>query len=231
MKHFALIGKSISHSRSPQVYQQLLRFPHEYHLLDFENELEIPNLTDLATKYVGINITSPYKRWFLRKVSSSEFAKKCGSINCLKFKNNIWEAENTDYLAILELFKIKFPTYLFQSVAILGDGVMSQVVIEALNEVKCKYQVLSRKTIDNFDELNLNLYCEDIKKPFLIINTCSRDYVFHGQVPANALFWDLNYAFTPHLINPVFTNDNYIDGEELLLLQAKYACAFWSDIL
>jgi shikimate dehydrogenase len=230
MKKFALIGKAISHSKSPQMYKTLLNIPHEYHLLDFNSELEIPSLTKLSQTYLGLNITSPYKKLFLKQVEFSETVRKCQSLNCLKFIDNIWKAENTDYLAIDELLRSKFQKYLNQPVIVLGDGVMSSVLTAVLTEAKRSFVVLSRKKTKYFDQINLEEYTDD-KNPLLIVNTCSRDYVFGGKLPQDALFWDFNYSFSPHLNHSVLNSSNYVDGEELLFLQAKYACIFWSDII
>lgn len=231
MKHFALIGKSISHSKSPSIYKNLLRIPHDYHLLDCESESKIPSLTELSKKYIGINITSPYKKYFINQVEPSRNVINCKSLNCLKYFNDKWFAENTDYLAIAELLNTKFSQFLNQPVVILGDGVMSNVVVAVLKEMKKTYIVLSRKKTEGFNQLNLEQFTNNNLNSFLVINTCSRDFVFNGKLPSNSVFWDFNYAFTPHLSNPIFSQANYVDGEELLLLQAKYACTFWSDII
>ena len=231
MKQFALIGKSISHSKSPLMYKNLLNIPHEYHLLDIESEFQIPSLASLAKKYVGINITSPYKKFYMNQAELSKNVIKCNSLNCLKYINETWYAENTDYLAIVELLKVKYVTFLQHQVVILGDGVMSKVVIAALDEMKTPYKVFSRRLTDNFDQLNLEHLTENVEDSILIINTCSRDFIFKGKLPLNFLFWDFNYAFAPHLSHKKFSKSNYTDGEELLFLQAKYACLFWSDII
>ncbi len=231
MKKFALIGKSISHSKSPEMYKKILTIKHEYHLLDFQSEDQIPSLEQLAKIYSGINITSPYKKYFLDKVELSVHVKQCESLNCLKNINGNWLAENTDYLAIKDLLNQRFSNYLKQAVVILGDGVMSGVVLSALNVLGVKAFQLSRKKTDSFAQVKIKNFRESPETPLLIINTCSRDFVFNGEMPNNALFWDLNYAFQPHLAHKSFTNLNYVDGEELLFLQAKYASLFWSDIL
>ncbi len=228
MPRYGLIGKNISHSKSPKIYQNLLGNHIQYDLLDFQSEGEIPALKELLENYVGINITSPYKRHFVNEVILTSSAKKLQAINCLKLKDGQVYGENTDYLATLEILKnfkhtVKKPL----EIIILGDGVMSQVCQLAASECVFNFKVLSRRATIDFD--NTNLIPENYTKQLLIINCCSRDYVFKGAIDEQALFWDLNYNFEPHKKRLPGIVEKYKDGLELLELQAKYAVAFWSD--
>jgi len=68
MNKFALVGKDISHSRSPEMYRKLISSDVKYDLLDYQSDLDIPTAVELLSKYDGINITSPYKKNFLNQV-------------------------------------------------------------------------------------------------------------------------------------------------------------------
>ncbi len=57
----ALIGKNISHSKSPEIYNKLLNNQVEYTLLDCDTVDAIPSLDELMKKFDGVSITSPYK--------------------------------------------------------------------------------------------------------------------------------------------------------------------------
>ena len=228
MNKLALVGKNISHSRSPEMYRKLISSSIIYDLLDYQSAVEIPKARDLLKKYDGINITSPYKKQFLNEVQLTESAKKTGAINCLKKENGKIIGENTDYLAIVDILKKMQEVYQELEIIILGDGVMSFVTQMALESLSMSYAIFSRKLTNDFDQLNLiDHFKEKNHRPF-VINTCSRDYVFSGKLPKESIFWDFNYNFEVHsvLISPKV--HKYLDGLEMLERQAFYAVAFWS---
>lgn len=226
MDRYALLGKNISHSKSPEIYKRLLQSI-EYDLLDISNEADIPSVEQLFVRYKGINITSPYKKHFVNEVKLTPVAQKLMAINCLARKGkDVW-GENTDYPAVRDILKRFYQIYPNLNVAILGDGVMSKVTCLALTELNIPYELFSRKTVKCFDQLNFS----DVKAgtKALIINTCSRDYTFKGELNSQSIFWDFNYNFDNHTKIIPSKVSLYMDGTELLLLQANYAVAFWSD--
>lgn len=220
MLRLGLIGKNISHSRSPEMYGRLIHEKFSYDLLDFIEESLIPSLEDLSVKYDGLNITAPYKKHFLSEVELSQQARELNAINCLKFVDGKAFGENTDYLAILKLL----PNFLNSEpkIKILGDGAMANVVIHALNEMRLTYQQFSRKKSVDFYQLNFN------ENNVLVINCCGRDYLYKGQLSLNSHFWDLNYNSPDQSKIITNTGAKYSDGLELLELQALYAVQFWS---
>ena len=81
---FALIGKSISHSLSPKMYRDIFQCELDYELLDIQDEKELPSLSRLASLYNGVNITSPYKKFYSDSVIiDSPDVAKLGAINTL----------------------------------------------------------------------------------------------------------------------------------------------------
>lgn len=109
-KRYGLVGKSLKHSLSPLIHQSF--FEHFnidgfYELIEIEeNEVE-KVVKDLRNqKYVGINITIPYKTSFLPYLDYlDENAKAIGSINTIKVKNGKLYGYNTDYDGFLYLLK------------------------------------------------------------------------------------------------------------------------------
>ena len=49
----ALIGKNISHSKSPEIYNKLLNNQVEYHLLDYPSINEIPEMDFFSKNFDG----------------------------------------------------------------------------------------------------------------------------------------------------------------------------------
>lgn len=221
----ALVGKNISHSKSKKMYEELLLREVDYSLLDFESESKISSIEELMNCYEGLSITAPYKKHFLEKVKISDFCKTISSINCIRKQNNIIEGTNTDYLAVEKILNRDMKK-MSPDIVILGNGSMSRMTRIILDQMGLPYELLYRSVNQEIDSLDLNQFFKGSGKP-LIINTCSRDFIFKGKVPLNAIFWDYNYDFAPHqYISTVC--DSYIDGLELLKLQAKFALDFWS---
>lgn len=228
MNKFALVGKDISHSRSPEMYMKLISSDVQYDLLDYKSENEIPSASDLLSRYDGINITSPYKKHFLNQVEMTEVASRIGAINCLKKVNGKIVGENTDYLAIVDILKQMQRDYGALEVIILGDGVMANVAKLALISLGLSFKLLSRKLTEDFNQLNLIGSFQLPSARPLVINTCAREFIFHGTIPDRALFWDFNYNFDQHSSIIPGKVHKYVDGLEMLERQAFYAVAFWS---
>lgn len=228
MIKLALIGKNIQHSLSPSIYQNFYGDKIAYDLLDYSSENEIPAVEALFRTYSGINITSPYKKHFIDSIELTENARALGAVNVLKKEGEKILGENTDFLAILDILERWQKQYGDLKVALLGDGVMAGVTEVALKRLNIKYDHFSRRKSPDFNQLNVEVAVR-LKKDetLLVINTCSRDYVFGGNLPPKSLFWDYNYNFLPHkrLSGEIHL---YADGLEMLELQAQYAVAFWS---
>lgn len=222
MPKYALVGKNISHSQSPQIYRKLIGEDIQYDLLDYSNSADIPSAFDLLKTYDGINITAPYKKHFFSQVELTPNAQAVGALNCLKKSNGKILAENTDYFAVLDLLRDYLASGI-KNIIILGDGVMARVTLEALKKLNVKAEQYSRKNTEEFEYIELTKHSRQ-----LIINTCAREYLFKGKLSEDSVFWDYNYNNSNQraaLEDKIF---RYVDGFELLNLQAQYAVAFWS---
>ena len=113
-------------------------------------------------------------------------------------------------------------------VVILGDGVMANVTKHALSNLDLSFKTLSRKENKDFNQLNLVKYFINLSALPIVINTCAREFMFNGIIPKAALFWDFNYNFEQHLTSIPDKVFKYVDGLEMLELQALYAVTFWS---
>lgn len=230
MIKLALVGKSISHSRSPEIYRRYLGDELHYELLDYKESSEIPSALKLMQEFDGISITSPYKKVFLDQIKMSAETKKFAAINCLMKKDGeIW-GENTDALALKDLLQADQKTFGKLNVIILGDGVMAQVTSMVLLELGVDFVILSRKNTPQLERLDLpHCFTQHFSNPrkAVVINTCAREYVFQGKIDSGMLFWDYNYHFKPHLDYFSSKRSDYRDGMTLLESQARYSLSFW----
>jgi shikimate dehydrogenase len=223
MISLALIGKDISHSKSPQIYRELTGQEINYKIFDCPSEKEIPTLEHIFENYQGLSVTSPYKKFFLNQVTVLPGFENLGAINAIRKSGLKFEAINTDYLAIakiLQEFKIK-------KVILLGDGVMSSITQKILAKDGFEYKVFSRKKNGSIDHLNLSKVFLSGNERILIINSCSRDFTFRGILPKNSIFWDFNYDLVAHQKKIPSESVMYVDGISLLRLQAEFALEFF----
>ncbi|MFW5887590.1 MAG: hypothetical protein ACOCUH_02210 [Bacteriovoracia bacterium] len=224
MINLGLLGKNISHSKSPQLYKELLQTPVNYYLFDYDDVGEIPSLKQLfkESKLTGLNITAPYKTHYLNHVDKILGPTK-SSINCIFKIENEFIATNTDYIALAQLL----PRYFFsleniEMTIVLGSGAMTKLITHLLELWKIPYHNVFRGQGKNWES-----QVPTDKKIFLI-NCISREYVFYRNIAHGSVFWDLNYAHGKQkkIIND--QNAQYIDGLELLYLQAQHTINFWN---
>jgi shikimate 5-dehydrogenase len=220
MIRLGLIGRNVAHSLSPAIYKEILDVPFVYDLIDCKHPEDLPELGVLKSKYLGINITAPYKRYYLNELKLIE---KFSAINCLSFKENHIEACNTDTLATIEIVRDFTKIYEFSNFIILGDGAMAEIIAKVFKKSSIDYTQLTRKNCaGNFNELNLS----DKRGLSFVVNACSRDYLFNGKLNQETVFWDMNYGMP----NSNFISNqclSYKDGYELLRKQAIHAALFW----
>ncbi|MFI5390813.1 MAG: hypothetical protein ACHQYQ_05570, partial [Bacteriovoracales bacterium] len=130
---------------------------------------------------------------------------------------------NTDYLAIDKILD-DFKGF---KIIVLGGGVMSLITQKILEKKGLEYKVFSRKKNGPIEGINLTKVFPSENEDILIINSTTRDFIFNGILPKNSVFLDYNYDFKPHQDFIPTKNVRYIDGINLLKLQAKFALEFF----
>lgn len=226
----ALLGYPISHSLSPKIYRDILGDTLEsYELLEIKDKNEIPSLKTLAEKLDGLSITAPHKRHFISEVTvTSPGVQKLGFINALSFNDGKVFGTNTDFLAaqeILERFQIQYPNL---SLIILGSGAMSELAEVLATQLKINFVRLSRNQGLELTQINLNSYYQPHEQT-IVINTCARSFIYQGELHPSFIFWDFNYQFLPHQNTLPSKVMSYVDGQEMLHLQARAALKFWKE--
>lgn len=223
----ALLGYPIQHSLSPKIYRELLgRELESYELLEVRDAGSIPPLNELSAKLDGLSITAPYKKHFFDKVIvGNPLVSRLGALNTLSFTRRGIYGTNTDLVAVESLLKKYQARYPGLHLAVLGGGSMAKLTELVADDLKIPLRMFARSM--GTDLKNLDLSTQPV--PLMVINACSRDFIFTGKLPATALFWDYNYAFLPHQKTLPSLVKSYIDGEEMLRLQATHALNFWRE--
>ncbi len=119
------------------------------------------------------------------------------------------------------------PYYLYEygldHLVILGAGVMARVVKQICLEFAIPHQWLTRASHGDLSTIDLRGLGHPAS---LIVNCCDRSMRFSGSFLAQDVFFDLNYSLT-HPFWGELNAFRYIDGAEMLTLQAKLALEFW----
>ncbi|WPU65527.1 shikimate dehydrogenase family protein [Peredibacter starrii] len=225
-----LLGYPITHSLSPKLYQEILGSKlSSYELFSYERKDLVPALTFFSSKLDGLNITSPYKTHFMNEIKiDSPLVQKIGAVNTLSFTPDGVQGTNTDVIAVQEILTKYQQDWGQLHLLILGSGVMAKMTELVANEQKISWQEFSRKSNGDISHLDLRPHLKPGHQN-IVINACSREFVFHGELTQEEVFWDYNYSFLPHQNTLPSRVKTYHDGQEMLFLQAKAAVKFWSQ--
>lgn len=170
-KHeFGLLGKNISYSFSKKYFEEkfkkLFLKDYSYNFFDI-NEIEAVEPIISNPNLVGMNVTIPYKQAIIPFLDElSEEAEMIGAVNCISFRNGKKTGYNTDSFGFEKSLLIhRKPEH--KKALILGDGGAAKAVKYVLNKYNVDYQIVSRKSEINFDNLTADL----VKDSLLIIQT------------------------------------------------------------
>ena len=238
MKKYGLIGKKLGHSFSREFFnekfKQLDLKNHYYENYELENLLELKEVIK-KNNLNGINVTIPFKEKIIKYLDIIDnTAKKIGSVNTIKIKNQKLIGYNTDTSgfeqSIIKLIKNR------KSALILGCGGSSKAVQYALKKNNINTTIISRKNEKNYN----NLIKEDIINNLIIINTTPL-----GMYPNIETCPEIPYEYLSHkhlvydlVYNPKKTlflkkaekqNCQITNGFEMLKNQANEAWKIWQE--
>jgi len=224
----ALLGAGIAHSRSPAIYRRLIGDHIHYELLDLSRESDLPAEAELAVRYDGVSITTPWKAHYAAAALGG--ARALGAVNCLRFRDGRTEATNTDWTALREMVPAMAREHHPVLWVLIGDGVMARVFAAVMQEKGMDFVQYARPRGDEVATLDL-----PVRHPGggtkIVVNACGRGFSFAGNADATWVFWDFNYAHAIHETRLPCLFGSYIDGVGLLETQAKHAIKFWSGTL
>lgn len=171
MMKFGLIGRNISYSFSKkyfeQKFHQLSLLDYSYDLFDIQQIEEIEKIFSIDNLR-GLNVTIPYKEQVIPFLDElSDEAEKIGAVNCILIKNGKKTGYNTDVFGF-EKSLLTYPKILSEKALILGNGGATKAVKYIFDKYNIDYQIVSRKTELNFENLS-----EEIVKEHKIIIQCT----------------------------------------------------------
>jgi shikimate dehydrogenase len=149
---FALAGHPVAHSQSPYLHDRWMRAAGVaglYVALDIESEEEfVESLPVLAEGgFRGVNVTHPWKSVALASASQvGRAAEVCAVANCLTFRGEEVEADNTDLSAILRRLEEyrSDGRWMGRELAIVGAGGAAAATLAAARELNAEAFVVAR---------------------------------------------------------------------------------------
>lgn len=225
-----LLGRTLSHSYSPQIHSLL----GDYSYVLYEKESEEIGEFLKHGSFTGINVTIPYKKDVIPYLDElSPVAQKMGSVNTIvRRKDGTLFGHNTDCFGFSSMVKKSGLSVAGKKVLVLGSGGASSTAVEVLKELGAKAIVISRRGENNYDNLSLHADAS------VIVNaTPVGMYPGNGVSPVNLdLFPQLegvldliyNPARTKLLLDAQERNLVAENGLWMLVAQAKEASEYFT---
>lgn len=236
---YGLIGYPIAHSLSQELYEGHSQLRHiSPYILHPITSLEFFERDVLPHAPLGLNVTSPYKAEVLSRhggrIIPSSIVQNLGASNCLAlyYEDGQWAkayAYNTDVYGFRESLRPLISTQ-HRHALILGTGGASRAVGYALDELGIVYYRATRQ--ESEAEINLYNYIDLDSLPStidIIINaTSNRDIrTPRDLLESKPLCYDLHYVRGEFLQEAEQHGCPYIDGLEMLRLQAELSWQIW----
>lgn len=172
-ERFGLLGKTLSHSFSPQIHTMLADYAYQLYPVSEEQLTGFLKGTDLD----GFNVTIPYKEAVLQACDElSAQARRIGSVNTVLKRGGKLLGFNTDY----DGFRHLLGDEKYQKALILGSGGASKAVQAVLADCSIPFVVISRTGENNYQNISKHRDAD------LIVNaTPVGMYPENGESPIN----------------------------------------------
>jgi shikimate dehydrogenase len=178
MKVYGLVGKGLSHSFSPEYFQDKfskLGLEATYELFQLEDINHFPELIRTHKDLKGLNITIPYKEKVIQFLNAiTPEAKAISAVNTLSIKEEeglpFLTGHNTDVIGFKESIFPLIRDRKISKALILGSGGGAKAVDHVLGDFGILSQIVSRQPLKG--ELSYQLLTKEvISNHLLIINT------------------------------------------------------------
>ncbi|MDR2652160.1 MAG: saccharopine dehydrogenase NADP-binding domain-containing protein [Prevotellaceae bacterium] len=193
MKRFALVGKPISHSKSPALFKAAYGdCDFEYSLIETTDVKYVENLLRNKVLY-GVNVTIPIKIEALAIVDEiDETAEMTGATNAIVLcDNDKLKAYNTDYLGVLQTL-IDFNVDVNgEECLIIGAGGAGRAVAFALHKLGANITIANR-TSDKANRIAEKINCNIISMDEINDNIQNKKLIVNA-LPADVCIIDEQY--------------------------------------
>ena len=148
-----LLGKTLSHSYSPQIHASLGDYA--YALFSVE-EAQLEDFL-IHGDWQGLNVTIPYKKAVIPYLDAlCPIAQRLGAVNTIVYKDGKRIGHNTDYYGFQALLTHSGFSPAGKKCIVLGSGGASAVVQAVLEEMGGQVVVISRSGENHYGNLHLH---------------------------------------------------------------------------
>lgn len=220
MKLYGLIGKSLEHSYSQEIFREKFKlrgiYNVDYLLFPLESIEELPGLLKKYPQIKGLNVTIPYKEKIVKYTNAlSITASETKAINTLKIDNTGSNSKITGFNTDVNGFESSFLKYkekYGKNALILGTGGVSKAINYVLKKLKYEILFVSRSknapgNCINYNELTKKI----ITKNKVIVNATPL-----GMHPDTAQFPSIPYE---HITSEHFLYDTIYNPLDTIFLQ------------
>jgi shikimate dehydrogenase len=242
MRHYGLIGKTLSHSFSQRYFSEKFareRIAARYDLHELPSLDGFPTWLKTRPEIAGLNVTIPYKTEMLRYVSAlSPEAEAIGAVNTLLRSPEGLKGFNTDAWG----FRISLERFLGgrlpPQALVLGSGGAARAACWVLGQMGIPFQIASRRpeagqlAYEALESLGLETF------PLIINSTPAGMYpdlegcppLPLAQLSPSHFVFDLIYnpEETRLLREARLRGARTLNGLEMLILQAEKAWEIWN---
>lgn len=178
MMKLGLVGEKLSHSKSPQIHEELMKqrgIQGTYDLIEFSKDTFVKDFNDLKNSgYRGVNITIPYKETILPLLDDvSQQAKYIGAVNTVLFEDGFAKGFNTDYDGFQALLVHNDITVKGKGAVILGSGGVAKAIVKVLLDLGIYDLTIVSRGKQNFHghyTVSYEFFKESNTKSDLLIN-------------------------------------------------------------
>lgn len=164
---FFVVGKPISHSRSPALHNagyKALGLPYELERYETSDEFTVYKKVMQRPDFGGCCVTIPLKIEMKQFVSEfSESAKVIGAINTVwpAEETGKFQATNTDWIGIRDSFiRNEAPSRVNGNGLIIGGGGTSRAAVYALHQMNCQKIYMVNRTNKKLQEIKAHFPAE-----------------------------------------------------------------------
>ncbi len=223
--HYALIGRGISHSVSPVIYEVLSdKFDVEmtYEILDCSTLEEARGFIK-SGKYKGFNVTTPYKTLLFDLIDNiDDTARKCVALNTISVEQGRVSAYNTDGLGFLDVLIARDYDINGKRVLIKGAGGAARSIAVQLLDAGAKNILLDTRSANTRLDFYTSINAQNDERIIMVYGTSALvvDLVINVTPVGTACENDLSIDLDNLSCEAVF-DTVYIPYETALLKMAK----------
>jgi shikimate dehydrogenase len=247
MKHAAVIGHPIAHSRSPQTFAAFAR-EHDVQLTYDALDIRPADLSAAIAgfradpDFIGCNVTLPHKENVLALVDEvSPLARMCGAANVITRDGERLIADNTDVPAIVATLRAAGVSLHGACVVIFGAGGAARAVTAAAHDAGCAHLYIAVREPQRAHALAADFAAEvvplhDVPAADVYINATPvgmsgmpQHSLLPFNAPRGAAAFDLVYtpADTPFLNDAANRGLRTVTGTPMFQTQARLTWNQW----